>query len=198
MDMKDVSLKKCFDSAAFRAQFHTDEPLGVFCGNGGTVTSETTPPTCTEYGVSVAVAAFTNPRFKSQLLKEAIEPTGHAYGDPIYEWSEDLSTCTAKVVCAYDEKHVISETAQSKYAVTKKPTCTDQGEGTYTVGFNNKRFYGQTKTVVIDTLGHDYVDHEAQAPTCSAVELPRTRMPPGAVRRNSSSQLKTSIIAGTY
>ncbi|MBR5410537.1 MAG: dockerin type I repeat-containing protein [Clostridia bacterium] len=135
----------------------------------GTVTSETTPPTCTEYGVSVAVAAFTNPRFKSQLLKEAIEPTGHAYGDPIYEWSEDLSTCTAKVVCAYDEKHVISETAQSKYAVTKKPTCTDQGEGTYTVGFNNKRFYGQTKTVVIDPLGHDYVDHEAQAPTCSAV-----------------------------
>ena len=36
INMKDVSLKKWFDSAAFRAQFHTDEPLGVFCTKGGT------------------------------------------------------------------------------------------------------------------------------------------------------------------
>ena len=78
-----------------------------------------------------------------------------------------MAEATAKVVCANDPAHVISETVDTVYTVTVKPTCTEPGKAVYTAGFNNKRFYGQTKEVPIDALGHDYVDHAAQAPTCT-------------------------------
>ena len=37
----------------------------------------------------------------------------------------------------------------------------------YTAAFNNKRFYGQVKEVVIPAPGHDLVNHDGKAATCT-------------------------------
>ena len=50
-------------------------------------------------------------------------------------------------------------------AVTKEPTCTEDGEMTYTC----KNDPSHTYTEVIPALGHDLVKHEAQAPTCTEI-----------------------------
>ena len=122
----------------------------------GVVTDNSTPPTCTEPGTALYIAEFTDPRFAAQTITEPLEPLGHAWGEPTYEWSEDNGECTASAICANDASHVISETAKTHYEVTSAPTCTESGVGVYTAAFNNKRFYGQRKEVEIPATGHDY------------------------------------------
>ena len=46
--------------------------------------------------------------------------------------------------------------------VTKEPTCTEEGEKTYTC-----EDCEDTYTEVIEALGHDLVKHDAKAPTCT-------------------------------
>ncbi len=87
--------------------------------------------------------------------KRKVDPIGHEWGDPVYEWSDDYAVCTAKVPCKHDPAHVaLSETAKSESKTTA--TCTEDGERIYTVGFRNKRFWGQTATVFQSALGHDW------------------------------------------
>ena len=119
-------------------------------------TADTAAPTCTEPGKTTYRAEFKNPRFTAQETVKEESPLGHAYGEPVYVWNEDLSECTAMVICANDESHVLSETAKTHYEVTLKPTCTEPGAGVYTAAFNNKRFYGQVKEVEIPATGHAY------------------------------------------
>ena len=147
----------------------------VICANDEThVISETAqseaeikPATCTEPGLAVYTVGFINKRFWGQRKEVELAPNGHAWGEPTYEWSEDLSECTAKVICANDASHVISETVKSNCEVTVKPTCTEPGVAVYTVCFSSRRFYQQTKKAELPALGHDLVSHEAQAPTCT-------------------------------
>ena len=119
--------------------------------------------TCTEPGWA-AYQTCSRCDYSSYVEIPALD---HDYGEPIYEWSADLKQATAKVVCANDPAHVISETVDTVYTVTVKPTCTEPGKAVYAAGFNNKRFYGQTKEVDLAALGHDYVEHEAKAATCT-------------------------------
>ena len=128
-----------------------------------------TTATCEAPGATVYTAEFINPRFETQTAQEETPALGHAYGEPVYEWSEDNKTCTAKVICANDESHVISETATTERQVLAEPTCTEPGRALYTAAFSNKRFSGQQKEAEIPALGHDIIEHKAQAPTCSAV-----------------------------
>ena len=53
--------------------------------------------------------------------------------------------------------------------MTKKPTCEEKGETTYTAAFTNKAFIAQTKTIAnIDALGHDWDDGTVTTePTCT-------------------------------
>ena len=53
-----------------------------------------------------------------------------------------------------------------KWTQTIAPTCIEQGEETRPC---QREGCGETGARVIDALGHDLIDHEAQAPTCTAI-----------------------------
>ena len=77
---------------------------------------------------------------------------GHDYGTPVYEWSEDGKTCTAKVVCSHDTGHVVIEEGTIENGVitsTVKTPATEESEGvtTYTATFTHAEFTTQTKDV---------------------------------------------------
>ncbi|MBR2776363.1 MAG: hypothetical protein IKD75_04505, partial [Prevotella sp.] len=123
-----------------------------------TTSAVTTPATCETDGVETFTsAAFENEAFTIQTKEVAISATGHAYGEPTYNWAEDNSTVTATRVCANDPSHVETETANTTSEVTKPATCEEKGETTYTAIFANDAFATQTKTVDnIDATGHDW------------------------------------------
>ena len=131
-----------------------------------TVTKE---PTCEEEGVGTYRAGFINKVFWGQTKDVPIPPLGHDYGEPTYTWSEDNTKVRAQAICKRDPSHVIEEEVNTEYTVTKEPTCTEEGIGTYTAGFEHKIFWGQTKDVKIPALGHDYKEVEGTAikPTCT-------------------------------
>ena len=127
-----------------------------------TVTSDTTPATCTAegqtvYTAAVAAADSLDGSEHSDTKEESIAALGHNYGAPTYEWSEDNSSVTATRICANDATHVETETASTTSAVTKEATCEETGETTYTAEFENQAFTTQTKAVNnIEALGHDW------------------------------------------
>ena len=86
---------------------------------------------------------------------------------PTYVWAKDDSTVTATMACTRCDKTGATETAKVQNEVTVKPTCSTEGELTLTAAFNNKSFYGQTKT---KTLPRDPDAHVFKVtvtpPTC--------------------------------
>ena len=114
----------------------------------------TTPASCETAGVGTYTATFTNSAFATQTKEVEIAATGHAYGDPTYEWAADNSTVTATRVCANDASHTETETVSTTYAVTTDATCETAGVGTYTATFTNSAFAQQTKEVEIAATGH--------------------------------------------
>lgn len=81
----------------------------------------------------------------------------HSYGDPVFTWSEDDTTCTAAFKCEEcQETATVSCTVSSKQTVA--PTCTAEGTMTYTatVSFNGSD-YTDTKTSAIPKTEHHYV-----------------------------------------
>ena len=136
------------------------------------VTAEVTKPAaCEEPGETTYTAVFANEAFAAQTRTEAdIDAVGHAWGEPSYEWSEDLSSVTATRVCANDPAHVETETVASGAEVTKPATCVDMGQTTYTAVFTNEAFAGQTRTETdVPALGHDWLKATHTAPATCAV-----------------------------
>ena len=77
--------------------------------------------------------------------QEEIAALGHAYGEAIYSWSADNSTCTATKTCGNDASHLITESAT---VITVKLTVTaEKVTYTYNVEFANSDFAAQSKTV---------------------------------------------------
>ncbi len=100
---------------------------------------------------------------------KAISRTGHDYA-VTYEWSADGKTCSAKATCKHNASHVIFERPVSICNVKVQPTCEKKGTSTYTAAFESDMFSAQTNDVEdIPALGHDYIDHEAKAPTCEEI-----------------------------
>ena len=96
---------------------------------------------------------------------------GHDWGEPGYEWSDDLSRVTATRVCKRNSKHTETETVETTSKVTKPAGCTTPGETTYTASFKNEAFQTQSKTVEnIDAPGHtpgEAVRENEAASTCT-------------------------------
>ena len=115
-------------------------------------------PSCEEPGETAYTATFGNPAFAAQSRTETdLEPLGHSWGEPTYDWAEDRSSVTATRVCANDEGHVETETAAVSAEVTKDPSCEEAGETTYTAAFENEAFAAQTRTEAdLAPLGHDW------------------------------------------
>ena len=125
-----------------------------------TVTSKVkVEATCTEKGTTEYTATFNNSAFATQT-KDVVDipATGHSWGTPVYTWSSDGKTCTAKVVCNNDASHVVEESGTIKSSVKTSATCTVKGITTYTATFENELFTTQTKDVQdIAATGHTWV-----------------------------------------
>ncbi|MBR1764608.1 MAG: hypothetical protein IJ746_04365 [Ruminococcus sp.] len=73
-----------------------------------------------------------------------IDALDHDWGEPTYEWAEDGSYCTARVVCNRDEGHVIGEKAMATSQVKTPATEDEKGTTTYTANFETELFETQT------------------------------------------------------
>ena len=114
--------------------------------------------TCETAGSRTYSAVFENEAFTKQTKIEDIPATGHNWGEPTYNWSDDNSTVTATRVCANNASHVETETAETVRVETKAATCEEAGETEYSAVFENEAFTKQTKKGVIPATGHNWSD----------------------------------------
>ncbi len=129
------------------------------------------PATCTETGVTTYTATV---EFNGQTHKDTkdvadLPATGHSYGKPVWNWSEDGKTCTVTFTCEKDENHKESPKVDATSAVKKPATCTETGVTTYTatVEFNGNT-YTDTKDVAdIPATGHSY--DNGKCTVCGAI-----------------------------
>ena len=119
---------------------------GQHTWNDGQVT---TAATCTENGVMTYTCTMC-----SDTKTEVIPATGHAYGEPVWKWTDGFKA-TATFTCANDATHVENVTAEVTSAVTTPAACETTGVRTYTakVTFEDKE-YTSSKTEVIPAAGH--------------------------------------------
>ena len=113
------------------------------------------PATCTDKG-SYDEATYCMV-CGEELSREhfVLDPIGHRWDAPTYEWAADNSTVTAKRGCKNDASHVETETVNTTSEVKTPATCEGKGTTTYTATFTNTAFETQTKDVEnIDALGH--------------------------------------------
>ena len=129
----------------------------------GTVTSkQTKAPTYSEMGETTYSASFTETWAKSQEKVIADIPKLPAdWHEPTYEWNSDHTSCTATRVCKTDSTipdEVIASVSVTKEE-TKAPTCTENGETTYTATFDELWAEEQVTTVAdIAPTGHDWAE----------------------------------------
>ena len=117
----------------------------------------TTPAACETTGVRTYTAKVTfGGKEYTDTKTEVIPATGHAYGEPVWKWTDDFKA-TATFTCANDTTHVENVTAEVTSAVTTPAACETTGVRTYTakVTFGGKE-YTDTKTEVIPATGHAY------------------------------------------
>ena len=95
-----------------------------------------------------------------------IPATGHDYQNPTYTWKQvgDNYECTATLTCTHCHEEY-SETKTATKLVIKEATCTEEGQVSYSVKFDDIRFSAQTKIVSIPTKPHTYVFFEQVDPT---------------------------------
>ena len=134
-------------------------------------------PTCGEPGMKahwvcgVCGKRFADAEGTVPAAEEDLQtaPSGHAWGEPVYTWSEDNKKVTAVRTCANDPDHVETETVDAEAKVTAEAGCDTPGEETWTsAAFENKAFSVQTKKVEIPAAGHDLDKVEAVEATCGA------------------------------
>ena len=119
---------------------------GQHAWNDGQVT---TAATCTENGVMTYTCTMC-----SDTKTEVIPATGHAYGEPVWSWTDGFKA-TATFTCTNDATHVENVTAEVTSAVTTPAACETTGVRTYTakVTFEDKE-YTSSKTETIPAAGH--------------------------------------------
>ena len=87
-----------------------------------------------------------------------IQATGHSYGEPVWNWSEDGKTCTVTFTCEKDETHKETPKVTVTSAEKTPGTCTEAGVTTYTatVEFNGKTYTDTKDLTDIPATGHSY------------------------------------------
>lgn len=99
-----------------------------------------------------------------------IQATGHSYGEPEWNWSEDAKTCTVTFACenyaAHEERPEVTVTS----AVKTPATCTEKGVTTYTatVEFNGVTYSNTKEVTDIPELAHSYKD--GKCTVCGAAD----------------------------
>ena len=112
-----------------------------------------TANTCDDSQVTVTTNERDNRFGLQETRTEKLAGSGHAYGEPTWEWAEDYSSAKATFVCAKDSTHTrtLDATVTSE---TVEPTATTDGKTTYTakVTFQDKD-YTDTREVVLPATG---------------------------------------------
>ena len=96
-----------------------------------------------------------------------IPATGHSYGEPVWNWSEDGKTCTVTFTCEKDETHKETPKVIVTSAEKTPGTCTEAGVTTYTatVEFNGQTYTDTKDLTDILAIGHKLTKTEVKAPT---------------------------------
>ena len=160
----------------FEGKDYTDTKTVPIPAKGHTLTAVAeVPATCETAGVkahwkcSVCGKLFSDVEGKTEttLEKLTIPATGHAYGEPVWKWTDDFKA-TATFTCANDATHVKNVTAEVSSAVTTPAACETTGVRTYTakVTFEDKE-YTSSKTEVIPAKSHDTELVGAKDATCT-------------------------------
>ena len=150
------------------------------------------------YYKSCTGCGLTSAGTSDEATFESGNSLGHDWGEPEYTWTPvpDGYMCAAKKVCQRCSTDV-SEVATVTYAVTKAPTCLNEGTGTYTATFSAAfGFPTQTNTVTIPATGHrwgqvtyNWVETETTLVfTCTAKR----------VCENDSTHEETEIVTAVY
>ena len=84
----------------------------------------------------------------------------HSYGEPVFVWSQDMSSCNAVYTCDCDEVRTVACDVQ---VTLTEPTCTEGGQAIYVATCEDG---SHQVTVDLDPLGHDYVATVTD-PTCT-------------------------------
>lgn len=127
-------------------------------------TAKRQEPTCTADG-----SAFYSCSTCGGTKTEKLPATGHQYGEPAWTWI-GYESASATFTCANDASHEETVAAAVTSAVTKEPTCTEDGLRTYaaSVTFGEKN-YTDTKTEGIKATGEHVWDNGVVTtePTCT-------------------------------
>ena len=159
----------------FEGKDYTDTKTEPIPAKGHTLTAVAeVPATCETAGVKahwkceVCGKLFSDAegRTETTLEKLTIPATGHAYGAPVWKWTDDFKA-TATFTCTNDATHVENVTAEVTSAVTTPAACETTGVRTYTakVTFEGKE-YTDTKTEPVPAKGHTLTAVEAVPATC--------------------------------
>ena len=147
----------------FEGKDYTDTKTEPIPAKGHTLTAVAeVPATCETAGVrahwkcEVCGKLFSDAEGKTEttLEKLTIPATGHAYGEPVWNWTDGFEA-TATFTCTNDATHVENVTAEVTSAVTTPAACETTGVRTYTakVTFEGKE-YTDTKTEPVPAKGH--------------------------------------------
>lgn len=98
-----------------------------------------------------------------------IQATGHSYGEPVWNWSEDGKTCTVTFTCEKDETHKETPKVIVTSAEKTPGTCTETGVTTYTatVEFNGQTYTDTKDLTDIPATGHSY--DNGKCTVCGAI-----------------------------
>ena len=119
----------------------------------------------------------------------------HAWGEPVWSWSEDGKTATATFTCKNDGSHQATEDAAVTSAVKTPATCTEAGVTTYTA---TVEFGGETYTSTEDVADVPATGHEFEGGLCSVCGARDTFFSPALVSGDGSKWTKGSSKGLTF
>ena len=150
----------CFDAITINGEAPVNQNYGSYVVgvvraiHQGIEITEVQAPTCTEPGVGNTFCNGCN----TPLNNVPIDPIGHRWSAPVWDWAEDGTSATAVFSCANGDHPENAEATVTLLTDESSPvTCTADGNYSYTATVT---FYGQTytsnKNVTIPSAGHDY------------------------------------------
>ena len=120
-------------------------------------------PSCETCGLNVYSAGFNNAPYSTQVKVVETEAKGHNYQFSGFEWDGAYSA-EAVYVCLNDSDHTVKYEATVTTEILEEADCTEPGSGVSTASYDG---HSETKTIVIEELGHDWSEIEVVTPaTC--------------------------------
>lgn len=98
------------------------------------------------------------------------DATGHSYGEPVWNWSEDGASCKVTFTCENDDSHKATPEVGISSVEKTPATCTETGVTTYTatVEFNGQTYTDMKEVADIPATGHSYED--GKCTVCGAAD----------------------------